>query len=211
MARKIRSFRVGKVSAFLRGRVWYLAYFENGRRCRPRVGPDREAARQLAAHTNAQLEVGAPTPLSFEPLSVEKVRERWLQYHEHVVRSSVATVNRYRTGTLHLLNFVRDVRPAVLAAHFQPAHAEEFAAYLRRIKVAPNGHRNAVKRPLRDKGVKYILEVCRSLFNYAAKRRHLPPYAENPFATIEIDRIPVEDAKPFVGFTDEQERTFLDT
>jgi hypothetical protein len=109
-----------------------------------------------------------------------------------------------------LVNFVRDVRPVGLTAHFNPAHAEEFAAYLRKITVAPNGHRNAAKRPLRDKGVKYILEVCRNLFNYAAKRRHLPPYAENPFATIEIERIPVEDAKPFVGFSTQQERMFLE-
>jgi integrase len=38
----------------------------------------------------------------------------------------------------------------------------------------------------------------------------LPPYAENPFNTIEIDRIPVEDAKPVVIFTPEQERQFLE-
>jgi hypothetical protein len=57
---KVNKFRVGKVRACLRGRVWYLCYHENGRRRRPRVGTDREAARQLAAQVNAQLEVGAP-------------------------------------------------------------------------------------------------------------------------------------------------------
>ena len=60
MSRKPRSFRVGKVLAYLRGQVWYLCYHENGQRHRPRVGPDREAARQLAAQVNAQFEVGAP-------------------------------------------------------------------------------------------------------------------------------------------------------
>src|SRR5207244_2750029 len=53
-------------------------------------------------------------------------------------------------------------------------------------------------------------ETCRALFNYAAKRRHLSPYAENPFSTIEIDRIPVENAKPIVLLTVEQERQFLE-
>ena len=38
------SFRVGKVQAYLRGKVWYLCYHDNGQRRRPRVGPDREAA-----------------------------------------------------------------------------------------------------------------------------------------------------------------------
>ena len=33
-----------------------------------------------------------------------------------------------------------------------------------------------------------------SLFNYAQRNRHLSPYAENPFRTIEISRMPIEDA-----------------
>ncbi len=56
MSKKTNSFRVGKVLAYLRSRVWYLCYYENGQRHRPRVGPDRQAARELAA----QVEVGAP-------------------------------------------------------------------------------------------------------------------------------------------------------
>jgi integrase len=61
-----------------------------------------------------------------------------------------------------------------------------------------------------DKGIRYILETCRALFNYAGKRRHLPPYAENPFAVLEIDRIPVEQARPITLFTADQERAFLE-
>ncbi len=57
-----------------------------------------------------------------------------------------------------------------------------------------------------DKSVKYILQSCRALFTYATKRRHLPPYIENPFKVIEVDRLPVEDAKPVVIFSPEQER-----
>ena len=47
--KKSTSFRVGRVRAYLRGRVWYLCYHENGQRRQPRVGPDKEAARQMAA------------------------------------------------------------------------------------------------------------------------------------------------------------------
>lgn len=211
MASKIQLFRVGKVAVYLRGKVWYLCYYEHGQRRRPRVGPDKELARQLAAQTNAQLEVCAPTALSFEPISIAELRERWLHYHEQVLRSSVATVQRYRTASAHLLNFTRQVQPVSQAAHFQVIHAEAFSAYLRRIRVSPNGHRNTAQRPLRDKGVKYILEVCRSLFNYAAKRRHLPPYAENPFSVIEIERIPIEDSKQYIGFDREQERQLMES
>ncbi len=47
---KTKSFRVGKVRAFQRGRVWYLHYYEAGQRRRPRVGPERaaRAAREAA-------------------------------------------------------------------------------------------------------------------------------------------------------------------
>ncbi|MDP6153620.1 MAG: hypothetical protein QF785_09610, partial [Phycisphaeraceae bacterium] len=207
---KSASIRVGRVTAYRRGKTWYLCYHDNGVRKRPRVGPDRDAARRLAAQTNAQLELGAPAPLSFEPVAIDNLRQRWLDYHEHVIKSSLATVRRYAAATRHLLNYVQVEQRVRHASDFRPTHVEAFAAYLRRIKVAPNGHANAVKKPLRDKGIKFILEICRSMFNYAAKRRHLPPYAENPFASFEIDRLPVEDAKPFVGFDAAQERAFLD-
>ncbi len=73
--------------------------------------------------------------------------------------------------------------------------------YLRSIKVAPNGHANAAKRRLRDNSVRYILETCSALMNYAQRHRHLSPYAENAFRTIEIGRVPVEDAKSITVVT----------
>jgi hypothetical protein len=76
MQRAKRSFRVGRVRADLRGKVWYLGYHENGVRHRPRVGPDRRAARQMAAQINAQLEVGAPASLSFESITIAELQQR---------------------------------------------------------------------------------------------------------------------------------------
>ena len=210
MSRASHSFRVGQVQGYLRGRIWYLCYYEHGQRHRPRVGPDRDAARQLAAQTNAQLEISAPAVLSFEPITIPELRDRWLDHHEHVLRSSVASIKRYRTGTDHLLRFLSDVRPVRQASQLHAQHAEEFVRYLRSIRVSPNGHPHSRKRPLLDKGIKYILETCRAMFTYAAKRRHLSPYAENPFTVLQIDRIPIEEAKPIVLFTPEQERQFLE-
>ncbi len=63
------------------------------------------------------------------------LRQRWLDYHEHVLRSSVATVRRYRQATQHLLDFVRDVRPLRRVSDFRPCHAEEFVRYLRSVQV----------------------------------------------------------------------------
>lgn len=148
MPPKTASFRIGRVRAFLRGRNWYLAYSEHGQRRQPRVGPDRDQARQMAAEINGQLEVGAPSALGFQPISIPEVRQRWLDFHEHVRRSSVHTINRYRTATAHLLQFIEKVRPLARVSDFRSQHAEEFIRFLRTKKVAPNGHRNARQRPL---------------------------------------------------------------
>jgi integrase len=209
MPTKSPSFRVGKVLAYLRGRIWYLCYRENGIRHRPRVGPHRDSARQLAAQINAQLEVGAPAALSFEPIAISDLCDRWLQHHELVLRSSVHTIQRYRTATEHLLRFLQQ-RSVRNASHFHTTHAEEFIRYLRKAEVSPNGHANTAKRALMDKGLRFVLECCRAMFNYAGKRRHLSPYAENPFRTLEIDRIPIEQARPIALFSPQQEKAFLE-
>jgi integrase len=203
------TFKVGKVQGYLRGHVWYLCYHEHGRRHRPRVGPDFKAAKQLAAQVNAQLAVGSPAALSFEPVSVPELRRRWLDHHEHVLRSSAHTVARYRTATDHLLRYL-DARPVRHASHFTVTNAGAFARHLRAVEVSPNGHANTPKRALMDKGLKYVLECCRALFAFAAKRRHLPPYSDNPFSALEVDRIPVERARPVVLLTADQERAFLE-
>jgi integrase len=207
--RRSASFRVGRVRAFLRGQVWYLSYFEHGRRRQPRVGPDRQATRERAAEINAHLAVGAPSALGFEPIGFSELRRRWLDHHEYVRRSSLETIRRYRTATQHLLDFLTDVRPLKRVSDFRPQQAEEFVRYLRTKRVPPNGHKNAATRTLRDAGVKYILETCSSMLNYAQRRRHLPPYVENPFRTIEVCRIPIEDAKPTLPLTSEQQTILL--
>ena len=63
MTSKTVSFRIGRVRAYLRGNVWYLTYQEQGQRRQPRVGPDRDVARQMAAEINGQLEVGPQRPI----------------------------------------------------------------------------------------------------------------------------------------------------
>ncbi|MBP7937739.1 MAG: tyrosine-type recombinase/integrase [Phycisphaerae bacterium] len=204
-----RQRRVGRVTLYPRGSVWYMYYYESGRRIRRRIGCSLDEARLLAAQVNAQLETGAPAMLSFEPLSVEELRRRWLDNHEHIMRSSVATISRYRSATQHLLTFVARHLSISSADRLALTHAEAFTRYLRQIRVAPNGHPKAAKVALRDKGILFILETCRALFNYALKHKHLPPYHENPFGQLRLDRLPIENAKPIEPFDEEQERLFF--
>jgi len=204
------TFRVGRVTVYARGKTYYLRYFENGKRLQVRGSSNKQAARQLAAQVNAQLETGVPAATSFEPISIDQLRQRWLAYHEQVKQSSVSTVARYRTATLHLVQFVETQGNRLkMASNLTPTMVEAFALWLRTIEVAPNGHQNTAKRKLMDKGVTFILETCRSLFSYAIKHRHLPPYHDNPFAALAIDSMVIENAKPIVLLNLDQERRFL--
>jgi integrase len=204
-----KSFRVGRVRVYLRGRVWYLSYSEQGRRRQPRVGTDRDEAKRMAAEVNAQLEAGAPSSLGFTPIGFPELRQQWLDHHEHVRRSSLQTISRYRTATEHLIDFIRMRSTVSRVSEFRPVHAEEFVRYLRGKRVAPNGHKNAKTRPLRDAGIRYVLETSSALLNYAQRHRHLPPYVENPFRTIEVCRLPIQDAAPVIALDNEQQLAFL--
>jgi integrase len=199
-------FRVGKVSVYLHHGAWWLYYREHGRPVRNKVAERRDDAERIAAQVNAQITSGSPTLLSFEPISVPDLRRQFLDYHEHVLNSSLGTVNRYRTATQHLENYVTRLPRQPRLHEVRP---DAFAVYLRKLEVAPNGHAHSARRRLRDKGIQYILETCRSMYNFALKRRHLPPYAGNPFSELPLDRFKIEDAKPIFVFNETNELAFF--
>jgi integrase len=183
-----------------------LYYRDGQRQVRRRVADNEEDAARIAAQINAQLAAATPTLLAFEPVGVAELRRRFLDDHEQVRRSSLATVARYRAATKHLEDFAATL-PSSTMAHQVPPRA--FVAHLRGLSVAPNGHPNSPRRALRDKGIRYILECCRAMYAAAARMRHLPPYAANPFADLHIDRMRIEDAKPVVVFDAPAELAFL--
>lgn len=206
--RAARRRRIGRVSVYRHRRRWWVYYREQGRPVRRAVADDGKAAEQVAAQINLELTASAPTLFSFRPVSVAELQRTYIDYHEHVLRSSLATVSRYRTATQHLVNFCSGES----ANRQRPAHeldVEAFVRYLRTVRVASNGHAHTRRRPLRDNGVRYILETCRTLYAYAAKRRHLPPYTDNPFAGLGGKRARVDDAKPVFVFDRQSELAFL--
>jgi integrase len=199
-------FRVGKVTVYEHHGAWWVYYRDAGQNHRRKVAEDRSQAETVAAQVNAQLAQQEPTLLTFSPIGVAELRRQFLDYHEKVLHSSIGTVRRYRAATQHLEDFAARQSGALQAHQVKP---EAFAAYLRTIEVAPNGHDNAAKRKLRMKGVQFILETCRSLYNYALKRRHLPPYVGNPFSELPLDRMKIEDAKTIFVFDAATELAFL--
>ncbi len=95
-------FRVGKVSVYLHHGAWWLYYRDDGAQIRRKISAEREEADQVAAQVNAQLTSGAPTLLAFSPIGISDLRQQFLDYHEHVLKSSLATLSRYRAATQHL-------------------------------------------------------------------------------------------------------------
>jgi integrase len=200
--------RVGRVSYYQHHGSWYVYYRSGTRPVRVRIGQNEADAARLAAERNAELAGGqiaiAPT---FEPLSVADLRHRFLDHHEHVLGSSLATVNRYRTATAYLATY------AAQGGRSLPAHllvADDFLRWLRRVQVAPNGHASSRRRPLRERGIQFVLNTCRTLYQYAAKRRHLPPYAQNPFSELAGRKLRDDDAKPIFVFDEVTEHRFFE-
>ena len=198
--------RIGQVSYYFHHGAWHVYYRQGGQPVRRRVGRDELAAARVAAELNLQLAAELPTLFSFTPLSVAELQQKFLDHHEYVVRSSLATTNRYRTATEHL---VRDSQSAAKTALAHQIDADRFVRDLRELRVAPNGHLNATPRRLRDKGVQFVLQTCRSLYSYASKKRHLPPYMENPFSGLGGRRFRIDDAKPIFVFDQQAELEFF--
>ncbi len=197
---------IGRVSIYRHHGAWWLYYRQHDRAIRRRIGDNRDAAERVAAEINAQLTNAAPTLFDFRPIGIVELRAEFLAFHENVQRSSISTVRRYAAATQHLVNFA-EIQPRKLQAH--EISANGFIVYLRSLHVAPNGHANSSRRSLRDKGVQFIVESCRSMYGFAQRQRHLPPYAANPFAELRIDRMRIEDAKPIFVFDTAAELRFL--
>ncbi len=110
-SRRCTRFRVGKVSNYEHHGSWWVYYREGDRQVRRRVGSDSGMAEKLASDVNGQIAINAPTTFSFSPLSVSELRSRFLQHHEVLLQSSLATVSRYRAATQHLVDYAKSQAP----------------------------------------------------------------------------------------------------
>jgi len=199
-------FRVGRVTVFLHHNSWWIYFREQGKPVRRKAADSRQDAEEIAARVNSQLTSATPTLLSFQPVSVAVLKDRFLAHHADVIGSSPATIARYETALRHLVDFAESQSQG-FAAH--DVTVDAVLAFLRKRQVSPNGHANTAKRLLLDKGIEFVLEVCRSLLTFAQKQRHLPPYSENPFTDLSMLRTRYRNAKRVFVFDEETELQFL--
>ena len=87
--------RIGKVSCYYHHGSWWVYYREGQKQVRRRVGNDEKLAEQVAAQVNAQVATAAPTMFSFTPVTVPELCGRFLDHHEHILRSSLTTIRQF--------------------------------------------------------------------------------------------------------------------
>ena len=89
-----RRRRVGRVTVYQRSKRFWIYYRQGGQPVRMPVGPQQDEALRVAAKVNAELAEGAQPSLQFHPVCMDALIDQWLDQHEHIRRSSLATVRR---------------------------------------------------------------------------------------------------------------------
>lgn len=89
--------------------------------------------------------------------------------------------DRYKVVLDRLLDFCAAAGVKAIDA-IDLAHVENFVKWLRGRRA-----RNRSRGHYRVGGVKFILSTGRTAYNWAVRRRMLPPYAEHPFGQFAID------------------------
>lgn len=109
-----------------------------------------------------------------------------LQKRVNAGEISSKTKVRYESALAHYVNFAG--KPAItheykLATHVDREFALQFAQYLASLDVSPNGHENAVKRPLT--ATQFVTDTVRGMFRWAAdpdRGNLIPEGFRNPFS-----------------------------
>jgi integrase len=208
--RDVKVERVGKVTIYKRGAVYYLYYRQARASQRRRVDGNLAVARATASKVLAALDEGKPSPVAYTRTSPEKMVQGYLDAVATVRQLALSTQDRYRAALDRFLDFCRSARVATVDA-VQQATVEDFVKWLRGQKRARNGAANGKRACYQVGGVRFILSTCRTAFNWAARRRMLPPSGQNPFLVFGIDKLTdaTEKVETVRVFTHEEEANFF--
>ncbi len=208
--RDVKVERIGRVTVYRRGKAYSLYYRETGKSVRRKVDGNLAVARATASRVNASLEEGSPSPFGFTRVTVEEVVPLFTSHAEEVQGLALRTVDRYRAALEHFRRFVRSQPRVLTADQVTQATVDDFVKWFRRLPRARNGAATGKEGRYTPAGIRFVLCVCRTMFNWARKRRYLPPYTENPFSTFPIDKTFRAEGAPVRLFTGEERRAFFE-
>jgi len=176
------------VTIYRRGLSFFLYYRENGKSVRRRVEGNLAVARATPTKVAGALDEERPSPIGFRKVDPATLVSEFVAYTANVQNLALRSQDRYRAALERFVEFAQE-RGIKSIDHVGAATVEDFVAWLRTRTRARNGHENAKKSGYKTGGIQFILSTCRTTFNWAAKRRMVPPYAENPFSDFPIDQM----------------------
>lgn len=205
--RDVNVDRIGPVTVYKRGETYYR---ENRKSERRRVDGNLAVARATAAKVAAALGENRPSPLGFDRTSPQQLTVGYLDFVTNVQKLAWRTQDRYRAALDRLREFCEASEVSAIDS-IDERTVEDFVRWLRGQTRTRNGAKKGKRAVYAVGGVKFILSTCRTAFNWAARRRMLPPYAENAFSRFPIDNLRDMEA-PDEGlpiFTAEQQKAFF--
>ena len=181
--RQVGIQRIGPVTVYKRGKRYYLYYRERGKSIRRKVDGNIVTARIMASKISASIEEGLPSPFGFTRMKVRDLIDAFVDYSSEVKRLRPRTVDRYRAALGHFKAFSEESMPSATADHISIVSVDQFVTWMRRRHRTRNGALEGRQASYTDSGIRFILSTLRTAFSWAAKRRYLPPYSENPFSS----------------------------
>lgn len=204
--------RIGKVTIYKRGLTYYLYYREDGRSIRRSVDGNLATAEATAFKVSAALAEHRPSPLGYQRTSPTAMVTAFLDAATNVQQLALRTQDRYRAALDRFLEYARDAGVTYIDAVTETS-VEGFVRWLRGQRRPRNGMRvkKATVEAYATGGIRFILATCRTAFNWAARRRMLPPFTENPFSRFGIDKLRDDEDESEAGniFTPKQEQDFF--
>lgn len=209
--RDVKVERVGPVTIYKRGSTYSLYYREDGVSHRRTVDGNLAVARATASKIASARADGRPSPIGYNRTTPDQLASGFLDYITNVQRLALRTQDRYRAALDRFLDFGKAADLASVDA-VDETTVEDFVKWLRGQTRVRNGGTKGKRDVYKTGGIKFILSTCRTAFNWAARRRMLPPYATNPFTSFPIDKLRDRDdgCKETRVFTPEQERAFFE-
>lgn len=203
--------RTGSVTIYQRGKSYHLYYRENGKTIRRRIDGNLAVARATAGKVVQSLAEDRPSLFSYTRASPSQLVSGYIDYVRDVQQLALGTVARYRSALQLFEAFCTHAEVGFIDQVDRPA-VEDLIRWLRGKTRTRNGAKKGKTKPYETSGIKYALSTCRTAFNWAIRRRMLPPYFDNPFGgfdkTLLKDRKGDED--DFLIFSPQQCRDFFD-
>jgi len=181
--RDVKVERIGLVTIYKRGLSYFLYYRENGVSRRTKIDGNLAVARATASTVSSALANHRPSPLGHCRTSPQEMVSGFLDYVTNVQKLALRTQDRYRAALDRFLDFCKANGIAAVDAVSETT-VEDFVRWLRGQTRTRNGSDKGKRGSYKLGGVKFVLSTCRTAFNWAGRRRMLPPFTEKPVQVV---------------------------